>query len=137
LFTKLRAAVIAALLSASLFISATPVAASFTGNLAGRPINGNATQTCQGTAYGKVGGQLVLFTAWHCRSSTGYTLDGTPVTGPTGYAIGTWGTRHEGNSHDLDYIVLYSDSHPTTGLNTIYRGNPGYQPYYWTITSQP
>lgn len=136
MFTKIRMAVTAALLTASMFfVTASPAAATgYTGILAGRPINGNASQTCQGTAYGKVGGVLVLFTAWHCR---GPAADGSAAYGPNGQVIGSYGYLHQGNSHDLDYIVIQAYDHPTTGLNTIYRGNPGYTPYYWTITSQP
>jgi hypothetical protein len=135
LFTQIRAVVVAVLLCALLLTSASPVAAlGYLGILAGRPISGDAQGSCQGTAYGKVGGLLVLFTAWHCRNGR---TDGSNVIGPDGGVIGYLGFYHQGNSHDVDYIVIQDYPHPTSGLNTIYRGNPGYTPYYWTITGNP
>ena len=128
-----KAATLVMLLVSSMFVGVPSVsAAGYSGLLAGRPISGSGG--CQGLAYGHVHGELVLFSAHHCRSSL---PDYAPVYGPNGSQIGVWlpdyGTA---SAHDFAAIRL-DGTRPTPGLNRIYRGNCGSGCLtYWTITAK-
>lgn len=91
-------------------------AALYTGNLAGRPIGGDASTSFRGLAYGKFNGVMVLLPA-HCRGPSG-----TDVYGPTGTAIGYWTVSQAGWPKDLTYIELYSGNWPCV-QNIVYSNN--------------
>jgi hypothetical protein len=118
-------AMLAMLLVGSLFVGVSGAAAvTYNGSLAGRPIDGNAASTCQGLAYGRVNGLVVLFTAAHCAGA-----GGTVVNGPNG-RLGTWMADVGGAAHDLAAILLDYGNYPSN-KNQIFRGNGG---QWWTIT---
>jgi hypothetical protein len=95
-----------------------PVAAAYTGNLAGRPVSGWATSPddindvgCAGIAYANVNGKMGLLGAAHCKRfndpndnpDMGYQdiPDGTRVNGPNGQVIGEWAPIHNNtDKHD-------------------------------------
>jgi hypothetical protein len=137
---KLRTVVASVIVAATAVttLNVQPAFAAYTVNLAGRPIGGDASTSCQGLAYGRAGGQLVLFTAAHCQGGTDAqrrAVSGTNVIGPNGQALGFWTYQGAGWDHDLTYIVLYSGMHPSA-LNQVFHGT-GVSPGYWTITRNP
>ena len=136
-------------------VFAAPVAAApepipvDTSNLAGRPISGGYDANihggnCQGIAYGRVDGRLVLFTANHCRFSNGVInpedRSGQPVYGPNGSRIGVWGpTSTVASTHDLTFIYIDAAAKPAN-TNRIYRGpynGAGGVDDWWVMTGQP
>ena len=120
LFTALSITIV------SLLATAPSAFAAYTGNLAGRPIDGSASTSCQGLAYGKVDNSIVLFTAAHCAGAAG-----SAVKGPTGTTIGYWWADVGGAaSHDFAAIILISGNWPSA-LNRIYRGGSD-----WIITQR-
>jgi hypothetical protein len=71
------------LLVIGLFVNVpTASAATYTVNLAGRPVGGSSSTSCQGLSYGRVNNNIVLFTAAHCRDL--YGGQGGTVHGPGG-----------------------------------------------------
>ena len=132
----------------------TPVAAADPTNLAGRPISGGYDPNigggnCQGIAYGRVNGALVLFVPHHCRHHSEFingkwvqvvnSMDrsGMVVYGPNGTRIGTWGPLSTPSAtHDLSFIYIDAASKPTNA-NQIYRGPDPAAADWWTMTAQP
>lgn len=104
---------VAALLS----VSGSAFAADNT-NLAGRPIDGSADSSCQGTVYGRVDGVMVLWTANHCNEGVG-----NPVYNADGNVIGLWMSKTIGAPWDLAAISLYPGFYPPDNRNLIYKGN--------------
>ncbi len=126
------------------FAIAGPVSAYDHTNLAGRPISGNAgtgqnTTGCMGTIYGKVAGNMVLFTARHCNSHDNF---GGWVKAPNGTRLGFWAnnqmfTANETNynnvgQYDMTWIELDIGQRPFV-KNQIYRGAVAGDDF-WTIT---
>lgn len=128
----------------------TSVMAADSANVAGSPISGGYDPNigggnCQGTAYGRVDGAFVLFTANHCR----YHLEngenvlnpedrsGEPVYGRNGTQIGTWGPLSSaGSVHDLTFIYINASSKPSNA-NKVFRGPISGASDWWTMTAQP
>lgn len=113
----------------------TPVLATHTTNLAGRPINGDALApgaSCHGLVYGMVDNRPVLFTADHCHGG-----QGNVVSGIGGERIGTWGPRNVAGSGaaDLAFIWLDNGKWPAN-RNRVYRGEVAGN-NWWTMTAQP
>lgn len=117
--------------------------------LAGRPIRDDGQEMqCQGVAYARVGGAIVLLTADHCRNyadspggaiyyhnlNTGVRTNGDVV-------IGSWGPgKNDGGAswanNDLAFINLFNPYVPAVGLNQVYRGAVAGNDW-WTITTNP
>ena len=139
------------------------VSASWTSNLAGRPLNGFSANTTgaprqwnastqsytynggtgYGIAYAKIDGRIALLYPWHGRTHSSY--DGKIVYGPNDTRIGTWAadvcytppqsaTRCASN-YDLAVIWIDSTSKPSA-LNQIYRGEVTGD-NYWTVGIDP
>jgi hypothetical protein len=133
-----------ALVAGIMVTGARPVSAAYTGNLAGRPMGGYADAEshgqvgpngCMGTAYGRVNGYKVLFTAGHCEADPNSGGPGAAVYAPDGSVLGWWGVNNTGaEQHDLAWVKLAGNfpSNP----NQIYRGDYGTVDW-WTINGQP
>lgn len=145
---RLRFILPLALVLAALALPA-PVAAADPTNAAGRPISGGYDPNigggnCQGIAYGRVAGALVLFVPHHCRygkecSGCLNSMDrsGMVVYGANGTRIGTWGPLSTPSAtHDLTFIYIDAASKPTYA-NRIYRGPDPAASDWWTLTAQP
>jgi hypothetical protein len=106
--------------------------------VAGRPITGRMSDAngCQGTAYGRVNGEMVIFTAWHCMEGAGQ-LPGDAVKFYDGRTLGWWGRDALGAQHDLAYVRLASGMIPTSGRNRVYQGRSEGADQWWTITRMP
>jgi hypothetical protein len=128
---RLRTLFSSLLVASLLFVSAPKVDASYTVNLAGRPIMGSAYTWCQGVAYGRVDGALVLFTANHCADGRG---QGDIVLDPNGSMLGSWHYTGHSEEHDLAWIELIAGAHPSN-LNQVYRG--GFAPTDYATITQP
>jgi hypothetical protein len=102
--------------------TAPPTHAVTNMNLAGRPTNGSAYESCQGLAYGRVDNKLVLFIANHCQ--------GVPPIAPDGTQFGNWGGT-EGSDYDLSYVYLNPGYLPTNPQQ-IFKGNG----LWWTISQR-
>lgn len=127
----------------------------FTGPLlAGRPIRDDGQEMqCQGLAYARVGGVIVLLTADHCRKysdtpgGTAYYHNlnqGVRTNGDV--VIGAWGPgKNDGGAswanNDLTFIILFNPYIPAAGLNQVYRGDVTGNGYTgddnWNITTNP
>jgi hypothetical protein len=142
-----------ALVLGALTAPSPALADTYTGNLAGRPISGKATQGtdfsdpnvnsgtsgCAGLAYADVNGKMALLTAGHCMGDThAKRLEavGKTVKSPVGTTLGEWGPLVNNiDNHDLGYIKLYEGNWPSV-RNQVYRGAvPGDD--WWTITAMP
>lgn len=133
-FSRVFAALVVAI-ALMLPMAGTVAAADYDGNdnLAGRPIRGTATDWCQGMAYGRINGQMVLFTSGHCYADTTGTsgLDvGDDIYNSVGVRLGVLGDKRGAWDKDLGFIWLADGKYPSTGLNKIFRGDNE----YWTIT---
>lgn len=108
----------------------------------GRPLRDDKTaggqpigNQCRSIAYARVGGDLALLVANHCRSGSEYA--GSAAFTNNWVQIGTWGlTNTAWANNDLAYIDLADAFRPYYGANQVYRGEvPGNN--WWTITTQP
>lgn len=122
-----------------------PVSAYDHTNLAGNVISGRGTSVatdpdgsvsgCMGTIYGKVNGNLVLFTARHCNQ---YPYNDHKVQAPNGTTLGTWAANYGSSTnfnnigqYDMTFITLWVGQRPYI-KNQIYRGNVAGDDF-WTI----
>lgn len=135
--TRVTSFLVIVMLLISTLATAPPVLASATTNLAGRPITGYADEWCQGTAYGRVDGSIVLFTAAHCRPNGGApgSSNGVAVKNISGQTIGTFWETGGVSVYDMAYIKLNAGFVPSNP-NQIFAGDLGNNgtDNWWTIT---
>lgn len=117
--------------------------------LAGRPIRDDGQEMqCQGVAYARVGGAIVLLTANHCRNyadtpggqvyyhhlNAGVRTNGDVLIGFWGPGTGDGGETWADN--DLAFIILIDPYIPANSRNQVYRGAVAGNDW-WTITTNP